>query len=302
MGQIGQIHEQMDDQDRLIAQLQVQNARTEEELQEVTTELEAQQRELREVYRRLRQAEERLTLQGRAQGALDTPEALPPPTRTAAIPPAPATPLPQWEDAPIAPVAPSTVPPTVPPPPAVEEGPAMPLGEATAIPPAPAPVPPSTVPPPPTVEEGPAMPLGEATAIPPAPAPPSTVPPPIPPPPTIEVQGPTPQNSQEGEKAAALLEVPVQPGIPAATQPGPQRQSRSRSHSPAVNPAEVRRSPRLATLSPSAAAERTPSPGTVTDPTVPRRSPRIASPAPSPGSLKRSATPVDKGPAKKRRV
>ena len=48
----------MDDQDQLVERLEEQNARKEWKLEEVTDELEARKRELREVYKRLRQVEE----------------------------------------------------------------------------------------------------------------------------------------------------------------------------------------------------------------------------------------------------
>jgi hypothetical protein len=148
--------------------------------------------------------------------------------------------------------------------------------------------------------QGLTMPLGEdvgrPAAMPPAldtqmlAAPPSTAPSP----PTIEVQGPTPLNSQEGDKAASLLEVPMAPALSAAI-PGPPRRSWSHSRSPAPNPADCRRSSRLVTPTPSVVA--TPSPQ------EPRRSPRIATPSPASGSRKRSSPPADKEPpAKKRQV
>lgn len=267
--------------------------------------MEARKRQLLKVCRRLVRAEGQIRLQGPPQEALDMPAAPPPPATTSAStqtegpspPLASNSPTPQLEDAPME--GETGLPPAMPSAPADQTSPVPPL---TVPPPVPPPVLPS-----PTFEEGPTMPLGEAKALPPAPAPapPSTVPPPLPPPPTIEVQGPTPQNSQEGEKATGLLEVPSAPAL-SAPQAGPSRQSRSRSRSP-VDPATLRRSPRLASPGPSIADPTPPplpetTPGTVTEPTVPRRSPRIVTPTPSPGSLKRSATPGDKGPAKKRRV
>jgi hypothetical protein len=75
------------------------------------------------------------------------------------------------------------------------------------------------------------MPLGEEvgrpSAMPPAldtqtPAAPPFTAPPLP---TIEVQGPTPLNSQEGDKAASLLEVPMAPALSAAIPGGPPRRS-----------------------------------------------------------------------------
>jgi chromosome segregation ATPase len=68
--QIGTIHQQMDDQDGLVGKLGEQNAQMEQRLQEVTEELEARKRELREVYKCLHQVEEQNT-------------APPPPTTTA---------------------------------------------------------------------------------------------------------------------------------------------------------------------------------------------------------------------------
>lgn len=223
----------MDDQERLVEKVNDRNALMQQRLQEVTEELEARKRELTEVYQRLGQAEERITLLGRPQEVLEMAAAAPPPTTAASS----------------------------------------------------------------TQTEGPPALDAQRPA-----APPSAVPPP----PTIEVEGPTPHNSQEGEKATGLLVVPPAPALSTATQAVPWRQSRSRSRSPVANPADLRRSPRLATPTPSAVAEPSPPPVAETtpgEPTVPRRSPRLATPDPSPGSLKRSSTPADKEPpAKKRRV
>ncbi len=118
-------------------------------------------------------------------------------------------------------------------------------------------------------------------------------------PPIIEVQGPTPQNSQEGETGTSLLKVPPAHTEPASTEPDPSRRSRTRSRSPAPNPSDLRRSPRLASPLPSNIAESTPS--SATDPTEPRRSPRLATPGPSSGLLKRPSPPADDEPPAKRR-
>jgi hypothetical protein len=235
-------------------------------LQEVTEELEDRRQELAGVYQCLGQAEERIALQSWAQEALDK---LAPPTTTVAST--------QTED-------PSRLP-------------AMPLADVPPTPPVPTTagsIQQEVVP----MAEGPTMPSGEEIGVPPAldtqtpAAPPSTAPPP----PTIEVQGPTPLNSQEGEKVAAFLEVPTAPAFSGATPGGPPRRTQSRSRSPAPNPADCRRSSRLATPTPSVVAVASPVPVV-----EPRHSPRIATPSPSPGSLKRSSTPADKEPPVKKR-
>jgi hypothetical protein len=170
--QIGQIHEQMDDQDRLVAKL-------EEQFQEAMEEFMSQSREITDVYVRLGRAEERIALQSWALEALNNPAA--PPTTTAAST--------QTEDpSPLSAPNPST--------PAVHttaasnqtgdvlmaEGPTMPLGEEVGRPSA--------------------MPPALDTQMPAAPS--SAAPPPL----TIEVQGPTPLNSQEGDKAAVREYMP----------------------------------------------------------------------------------------------
>jgi hypothetical protein len=213
----------------------------------------SQSREITDVYVRLGRAEERIALQSQALEALNNPAA--PPTTTAAST--------QTED----PSSPSAMPPA--------PNPSTPAVHTTAASTQMGDVP---------MAEGPTMPSGEEvgrpSAMPPAldtqtPAAPSSA---APPPPTIEVQGPTPLNSQEGDKAASLLEVPTPP---AAIPGGSPRQSWSRSCSPAPNPADCRRSPRLATPTPSVVA--TPSPSPVEEP---RRSPQIATPSPASGSRK----------------
>lgn len=234
-------------------------------MQEATEELASQSREITDVYVRLGRAEERIALQSRALEALNNPAA--PPTTTLAST--------QTED----PSPPSAMPPA-PNPPTVHVDTTAASTQKGDVP----------------MAEGPTMPSGEKVGGPSAmpAAPPSAAPPP----PTIEVQGPTPLNSQEGNKAASLLEVPTAPALPAAIPGGSPRQSRSRSRSPAPNPADCRRSPRLATPTPSVVAA--PSPPPVEEP---RRSPRIATPSPASGSRKRSSPPADKEPpAKKRRV
>jgi hypothetical protein len=229
----------------------------------------SQLREIMDVYVRLSRAEERIALQSRALEALNNPAA--PPTTTAAST--------QMED-PSSPSAPNPLTPAVHTTAAstqtgdvpVAEGPTMPSGEEVGRPSAMLPA------------------LDTQTSA----APSSAAPPPL----TIEVQGPTPLNSQEGDKAASLLEVPTAPAPPAAIPGGSLRQSRSHSRSPAPNPADCHRSPRLATPTPSVVAA--PSPPPVEEP---RRSPRIAMPSPASGSRKRSSPPADKEPpAKKCRV
>jgi hypothetical protein len=147
----------MDDQDRLVEKLVQQNAWTEQQLWEVSQELEGRKRELTKVYKRLGQAEERIRLQDWPREVLDMAAAVPPPTTTEGST--------QTEEVPMA------------------EGPKMP-----------------------------------------SPAPASSAPLA----PTIEVQGPTPHNSQEGKKAPDLLEVPTAPALPPAIEAGPLRQSQSR--------------------------------------------------------------------------
>jgi hypothetical protein len=168
----------MDDTDRLVGQLERQNTWMQQRLQEVTEELEDRRRELTEVYQRLGQAEERIALQSRAQEALDK---LAPPMTTVAST--------QTEDQSR---LPADVPPTPPVPTTagsiqqqvvpMAEGPTTPSEEETGVPPA----------------------LDTQTAA---------APPTAPPPPTIEVQGPTPLNSQEGEKVAAFLDMPTAPAL-----------------------------------------------------------------------------------------
>jgi hypothetical protein len=205
-----------------------------------------------DVYVRLGRAEERIALQSRALEALKNPAA--PPTTTAAST--------QMED----PSPPLAMPPA--------PNPSTPAVHTTVASTQTGDVP---------MAEGLTMPLGEEvghpSAMPPAldtqtpAAPPSTAPPP----PTIEVQGPTPLNSQEGNKPASLLEVPTAPALSASI-PGSPRRSRRRTHSPAPNPADCRCFPQLTTPTPSVVA--------APSPQEPRCSPHIATPSPASGSHK----------------
>jgi hypothetical protein len=242
----------------------------EEQLQEAMEVLSSQSREITDVYVRLGRAEERIALQSRALEALNNPAA--PPTTTAASTqtedPSPLSAMLLAPNPPTAPVdttAALTQKGDVP----MAEGSTMPLGEDVGRP---------SAMPPALNTQTPAAPLSTAPL------------------PTIEVQGPTPLNSQEGDKAASLLPVPLAPApaLSAAISGSP-RQSQSRTRSPAPNPADCRRSPRLATPIPSVVA--------APSPQEPRHSPRIAMPSPASGSRKRSSPPADKEPpAKKCRV
>ena len=101
--------------------------------------------------------------------------------------------------------------------------------------------------------------------------------PPPPLPPSVTLQPPTLQTSQEAATYAptTLLQVPGNP--PVAGSPPPQTRPRSRSRTPAPPPAELRRSPRLS----------------------PRPSPSPAGKSPS--QLKRPSNPPEEEPPAKRR-
>jgi hypothetical protein len=234
---IGTIQKQMEDQDKLVDTLVDLVHQTRQRVEELSDELIERNQVVRVLQKHLHKAEEQISLL--STPVTDTTMPLATTSRRAVdsnVPPAIDPLISPLATTPPAIQAPVVLPPATselvkPPLATLVNAPTMDTGTVSKHAPS-------------QITLGDSSTVGGATMIPTAPEPDTAtnMAPPLQP--VIQVQGPTPQNSQEGEsKKTGLLEVPAATEAPAA------RKSRSRSTS--VDPAEPRRSPQLTSPCPS---------------------------------------------------